>query len=53
MFVAYMHCRASDEGDRAGFVIARDEMRELNELDYELQGTECLWFVPGTTGETG
>lgn len=49
MFVVYMWCKASDEGDAAGFTIATDDAWELTELDYSnLRATECLWIVPGT-----
>lgn len=51
MFVTYMHCKAHEEGDREGFVIAIDDTQELNELDYILSGSESLWIVPGTYRE--
>lgn len=51
MFIVYQHCRANDEGDPAGYVIARDTIDELNSLDYILEGSECLWIVPGTYNE--
>jgi len=54
MFVVYMHCRASSEGDPPGFVIAADYYVDLTERDYDLsRNNESLWIVPGTIeGET-
>lgn len=51
MFVVYMWCRANAEGDAAGFTHAADYIADLNGLDYELNTTECLWFVPNTATE--
>lgn len=48
MYVVYMFCKASPEGDPAGYVIAVDDIAELNELDYTLDGSECLWIVPNS-----
>ena len=50
MFVSYMHCGPSMEGDPVGFVTAPDRLKYLSELDYEAltQCNECLWIVPGT-----
>ena len=48
MFVAYMFCKANDEGDPAGYVIATDTIDEIRDLDYQLDGNESIWFVPGT-----
>ncbi len=49
MFVAYMFCRATSEGDPAEYVTAY-EPDEANELDYEGldTGVACLWLVPRT-----
>lgn len=46
MFIVYCECKATDEGDPREFVTAGDDIRELNDLDYALVGTECLWIVP-------
>jgi len=56
MFVVYMSCPARPEqygnpaagNHDAAYLIAADDVRELNELDYMLSGSECLWIVPGT-----
>jgi hypothetical protein len=54
MFITYTYCRATREGDPAEYVIAFDDIKELNELDYANLGpTDCIWFVPNTEGPLG
>lgn len=50
MAIIYMYCKATNEGDDAGYVTTHDTIENLTELDYEF--ATCIWFVPGTyTGE--
>lgn len=49
MTVIYQWCRASSEGDPAGFVTAWDYTQELTDLDWEaLTPSASVWMVPGT-----
>lgn len=49
MNVTYQWCRASDEGDPAGYVIATDYQTDT--LAWMLEGTEAQWLVPNTETE--
>jgi hypothetical protein len=49
MFVVYMKCKATNEGDPTEYVIGWDYLEDLTWLDYDmLEPNESLWMVPNT-----
>lgn len=49
MFITYLECHMTWEGDPAEFVIGADYIDELCADDFDdMACNESLWFVPGT-----